>query len=83
MFALKTDMPQKRKAHCILWPMLFIFYKIQGRQNSQVSRISSGQDNKKKGTLLRCSRKKTGDAGLRPSSLTDSLGDQSSLGSLF
>lgn len=27
MFAIKTDMPQKRQAHRILWPMVLIFIK--------------------------------------------------------
>lgn len=54
------------------------FYKIQSRENSQVSRILFKQDNKKKGTLLWSSRGKQGvlAQGL---ALIGSLGDLASL----
>lgn len=53
------------------------FYKIQSRQNSQVSRPASSQDNKRRSALLWYSRKKSGVTGARPGSITNSLDDQS------
>lgn len=50
MFASETDMPQKK--HVYLSFSGLCFYIIQGRQNSQLFRTVSNQDNKKMSALL-------------------------------
>lgn len=76
MFALKTDKTQRRHAHCILWPTVFCFYKIQGTQNSRVSRTVSSQDNKKESPAV-VWQKEIRKTSSRPGSVTNTLGAQS------
>lgn len=75
IFALQTDMPQKK--HVYLSFSGLCFYIIWGRQNYQVFRTVSNQDKKKMSTLLWWSRKKSRDKGLRYGFVTHSPGDRS------
>lgn len=73
MFALKTDKPQRRHTHCILWPMVFVFLKSKADKILKFQGLYPAKTTTKKSTLLWYGRRRLGDTSWETWLCSDSL----------